>query len=77
LKQVRDVVSIKDGQCRLNLDYFTHHGEGIDMSWDGGEPVLRPIFSSKIKEVFGRPRAPRDEILSDHSDLAASVQAVS
>ncbi|MGI9074370.1 MAG: carbamoyltransferase N-terminal domain-containing protein [Bryobacteraceae bacterium] len=29
-----------------------------------------------MREVFGEPRVPRSEILQQHSDLAASVQAV-
>lgn len=74
--QVRDVLATRDGQCRLNLEYFTHHTEGVEMSWDGGEPVLGNVFSQKMADVFGPPRLPRSEILPQHADLAASVQAV-
>jgi carbamoyltransferase len=74
--QVRDVVKYRNGTCRLNLDYFTHHTKGVDMTWHGGEPAIAPIFSDKVSEVFGPPRAPRSEILQKHFDLAASVQAV-
>jgi carbamoyltransferase len=74
--QVRDVVRTVGGACRLNLDYFTHHSRGVDMSWDGGEPVLGSIFSNKMIEVFGNFRAPRTEVLPQHADLAASVQLV-
>jgi carbamoyltransferase len=74
--QVREVVKTERDQCRLNLDYFIHHTHGVDMSWEGGEPALGTVFSSKMQEVFGHPRAPRSEILQQHSDLAASVQAV-
>ena|ERR1035438_9831380 len=27
-------------QCRLNLDYFTHHSKGVEMTWYEGESVL-------------------------------------
>jgi len=74
--EVRDVVKTERDQCRLNLDYFIHHTNGVDMSWEGGEPSLGTIFSSKMQEVFGPSRVPRSEILQQHSDLAASVQAV-
>ena len=76
LPQVRDVVETREGQCRLNLDYFLHHSQGVDMTWDSGEPVLGTVFSGKLSEVFGKPRVARSEILPEHADLAASVQAV-
>ena len=39
--QVRDVVRVEGDQVRLNLDYFIHHTDGVEMTWDGGEPVAR------------------------------------
>jgi carbamoyltransferase len=74
--KVRDVVKTRKGRCRLNLDYFTHHSKGVDMTWDGGEPVIGTTFSSKMAQVFGSPRVPRSELLQQHYDLAASVQSV-
>jgi carbamoyltransferase len=75
-EQVREVVCVEGDQVRLNLDYFTHHDQGVDMTWDGGEPVIGPIYSRKMIDVFGPPRAPRGELHHRHADLAASVQAV-
>lgn len=74
--QVRQVVNTLGGECRLNLPFFTHHDEGVEMSWAGGEPRLGKIFSHKMTEVFGEPRTPGSEIRQEHSDLAASVQLV-
>jgi|SRR5271157_1207485 len=73
---VRQVARTEKDQCRLNLDYFTHHSKGVDMTWDGGEPALGSIFSAKMVEQFGEPRAPRAEIRQRDMDLAASVQLV-
>ena len=73
---VRDVVRVEGDQVRLNLDYFIHHSEGVEMTWDGGEPVIGPIYSKKMVEVFGAPRTPRSELEQRHADLAASVQLV-
>jgi carbamoyltransferase len=75
-EQVREVVRVEGDQVRLNLDYFTHHDKGVDMTWDGGEPVIGPIYSRKMIDVFGPPRAPRSELRHRHADVAASVQAV-
>lgn len=75
-EQVRDVVRTESDQVRLNLDYFIHHSEGVEMTWDNCEPSLGKVYSNKMLEVFGNPRPYRSEIEPRHSDLAASVQAV-
>jgi len=75
-EQVRRVVRTERDQCRLDLDYFTHHSKGVEMTWYGGEPVLGAVFSHKMTEEFGDPRAPRSDIRQKDMDLAASVQLV-
>ena len=75
-EEVRLVVRTQDDQCRLNLDYFTHHSKGVEMTWYGGEPALGPVFSHKMAEKFGAPRVPRSEIQQRDKDIAASVQLV-
>jgi carbamoyltransferase len=75
-EQVRRVVRTQRDRCRLDLDYFTHHSKGVEMTWYGGEPVLGEVFSHKMVEEFGHPRAPRSEIRQGDMDLAASVQLV-
>jgi carbamoyltransferase len=74
--KVRDVVRTRGVQVELNLNYFTHHSRGVDMTWEGGEPALGAVYSSKMVEMFGPPRIPRTEVLPMHADMAASVQAV-
>ena len=75
-EQVRRVVRTEGDQCRLNLDYFTHHSKGVEMTWYGGEPVVGAVFSPRMVEEFGDPRTPRSEIHQRDMDLAASVQLV-
>jgi carbamoyltransferase len=75
-QQVRRVVHTERDQCRLNLDYFTHHSKGVEMTWYGGEPAVGAIFSDRMVEEFGEARAPRSEIRQKDKDLAASVQSV-
>lgn len=74
--QVRKVVRVSDGQVQLDLSYFVHHTLGVDMTWDGAEPVVGRIFSERMSEFFGAPRVPRSEVTQRDADLAASVQAV-
>ncbi len=75
-KQIRDMIAWRGSQFRLNLDYFIHHSDGVEMTWDGGQPALANVYSRKMIEVFGMPRAARSEILPQHADMAASVQVV-
>jgi carbamoyltransferase len=75
-EQVRSVVRTERDQCRLNLEYFTHHSKGVDMTWYGGEPAVGAVFSHRMVEEFGEPRVPRSEIRQKDMDLAASVQLV-
>jgi carbamoyltransferase len=76
VKQLRDVVRAEQDQIRLNLDYFRHHTEGVEMTWAGGKPELGNVYSPRLAEAFGPPRAPRTELTQRHRDLAASAQAV-
>ena len=75
-KKMKSIIRTNGDQCRLNLEYFTHHSKGVEMIWSGGEPVIGPVFSQKIVREFGKPRVPRSEIQQRDKDLAASVQCV-
>jgi carbamoyltransferase len=76
LDEMRDMVRVKGGRFALNLDYFTHHTAGLDMVWQGGEPVIGPIYSQHLVERLGPARAADDPMEQRHKDLAASMQAM-
>ena len=75
LRRMREVVRVEGDQIRLNLDYFTHHTKGVDMTWNDCEPTLGGVYSQKMIDVFGAPRKYRSNLLPIHYDMAASVQA--
>jgi carbamoyltransferase len=75
-KIARLVPARDDGTFALDLDYFRHLSEGVDMSWDDGAPVLGPIFTPKLEELLGPARRPDEELDQRHKDLAASMQRV-
>jgi len=76
MEQFRDIIRTdKHEGFKLNLDYFLHHSEGVDMSWDDGSPTIGRIFSDKFIEVFGPSRASGEPLSSLHEDIAASLQA--
>jgi carbamoyltransferase len=64
------------GSFELDLDYFVHWADGVDMTWEGESPVLGTIYSSKFVDRFGAPRTPQGELTPQYIDMAASVQAV-
>ncbi|MEA2489294.1 MAG: carbamoyltransferase, partial [Acidobacteriota bacterium] len=76
MAEMRDIVHVSDGRFELDTDYFTHHTAGLDMVWQGGSPVIGPIFSEKLIAKLGPARAPQDEMEQRHKDLAASMQAM-
>ena len=75
IEAFRDIVRTEaQGQFRLDLDYFRHATEGVEMSWNGGSPVVGRIFSEQYARTFGAPRAPHDALTDRDRDLAASLQ---
>jgi carbamoyltransferase len=67
LGRMRELVRL-DGLFELGLDYFSHPRDGVDLTWAEGTPTIGRLYSNRIVETFGEPRA--DE------DVAAALQAV-
>lgn len=72
-----ELVLLKEGgRFRLNLDYFVHHTEGVDYSFDSeGRPTVAPLYSQELVKRLGPARLPRAEITQREMDLARSLQA--
>ena len=75
LPTMRKVVRTKGDLFELDLRYFTHHREGVAMTWDEGSPTIGRIFSARMEEAFGPARVPRSELSDVHNDVAAALQA--
>lgn len=65
-----------DGFFKLNLNYFRHVKEGVEMSWEGGEPAIGNLFTDEITKLLGQPRKKESELTQYHKDIAASVQRI-
>ncbi len=75
IEKFREIIRTeKNGQFRLDLDYFRHNAEGVDMSWDNGSPTIGRIFSDEYRNAFGPPREPNAPLTDRENDLAASLQ---
>lgn len=76
MDRMMDIVRIqRDGTFELNMDYVDL-GEGFQMTWDEGTPVLGTMFSKKFVKVFGDARTPGSELTQYHNDVTASLQAM-
>ena len=76
--KLREVIRPTDGgSFELNLDYFRHHNEGIEMSWDDGSPQIGKVFSPKFAELLGPERDVEDpDFFGKWADIAHSAQVV-
>ncbi len=74
--QLRAIVPQVGHLFELDLRFFRHLREGVDMTWNDGEPRLGPVFDPALEGLLGPARRPDEEIGQAHKDLAASVQLV-
>ena len=75
--QIERIISYDEKNLfKLNLDFFKHHKEGIEMSWLEGEPTISNIYSDNIIKILGEPRKEGEEITKVHMDIASSTQLV-
>jgi carbamoyltransferase len=75
MEEFRDIIRTEErGQFRLNLDYFRHHAEGVDMTWNEGSPVIGQIYSDSYARVFGAARERGAPLTDREHDIAASLQ---
>jgi carbamoyltransferase len=75
ISEFREIIKTEEGGAfRLNLDYFRHHAEGVEMTWDEGSPVIGRIFSDEYVKLFGPAREKGDPLTDRERDIAASLQ---
>jgi carbamoyltransferase len=76
LGEFRDIIRTDNGGgFKLNLDYFLHHSEGVDMTWDEGSPTIGRMFSDRFIDSFGPVRSASEPLSTKQEDIAASLQA--
>jgi carbamoyltransferase len=76
LEAFRRIVYPTTEGFELNLDYFTHHTQGIAISWGNGAPVVTPFHSNELEKLLGPSRLATAELTQKHQNIAASLQAV-
>jgi len=75
VEKLKDVIQLTgDGLFRLNLSYFRDATSGVISYGEDHIPVVAPLFSDKLVQVFGAPRKKEDALTQFHKDMAASIQ---
>ena len=78
-RYVEDIASLVhlrgDGGFELDLSYFRHWNEGVQMTWQDGEPTLGPVFTPKLEALLGPARTREEPVGAQHEAIAASLQA--
>jgi carbamoyltransferase len=76
LERMRELVHLNGSLFELDLDYFTHDKEGVDMTWDERTPSIGRVYSERLVDAFGPAREPSAVLTGKHEDVAASLQAI-
>jgi carbamoyltransferase len=71
---VRQLITLTEDGFRLNLDFFRHHREGVEMTWSDGTPSTAALFSPRLEELLGPARKPGAPLERHHEDVAAGLQ---
>src|SRR5215213_2513998 len=75
IEEFRDIIRTDEGgRFRLSLEYFRHHTEGVEMSWDEGSPLIGRIFSDEYARRLGPQRESGAPLTRRDCDIAASLQ---
>jgi carbamoyltransferase len=73
----RVIRPVSGGRFELDLQYFKHHSEGVEMTWDEGSPQLGKVYSDGLSDLLGPARDPEDpEFFGKWADIAHSAQIV-
>jgi carbamoyltransferase len=77
LGELRQLVTLKpNGLFKLDLQYFRHWSDGVDMEWEEGYPTMGTVYSKELERLLGPARDPKEPITPRHEAIARSLQAV-
>jgi carbamoyltransferase len=75
VREIESLVQLKDdGRFELDLSYFRHWSEGVQMTWEDGAPTLGAVFAPKLESLLGPARRREDPLEPKHEAIAASLQ---
>ena len=76
-RELEKIINLSNnGEFSLNLDYFNHHKENTNYSWENSQPYSKKLFSNKIYDLLGPGREKNDVISDYHLNIASSAQKI-
>jgi len=76
VREIESLVQLKDdGRFELDLSYFRHWSEGVQMTWEDGEPTLGAVFTPKLESLLGPARTRDQPLEAKHEAIAACSEA--
>jgi carbamoyltransferase len=78
VEAIRSLIHLRPGGgFELDLGCFRHHTDGVQMTWEEGEPTIGPVFTPELEARLGGPARTADQPLTArHEAIAASLQVV-
>lgn len=74
-EQMKTLLRATNGlHYKLNLEYFVHHSEGVQMNWDSGYPEMSDVYSAALETLLGPRRVAGSAVEQRHQNIAMSLQ---
>jgi carbamoyltransferase len=75
LPELRRLVRLlPGGTFELDLTWFRHWKDRIEMEWEDGYPSLGRVYSGALEDLLGPARKPDEPVEPRHEAIAASLQ---
>ena len=75
VREIESLVNLRDGgMFELDLSYFSHWSDGVQMTWADGEPSIGRVFTPKLEMLLGPARRKDEPLEPKHEAIAASLQ---
>ena len=75
VREIESLVRLQpEGRFELDLSYFSHWSDGVEMTWSDGAPAIGRVFTPKLEALLGTARSKDDELTPKHEAIAASLQ---
>lgn len=73
--QMNSLLKVTNGlSFELDLRYFLHHSQGVQMTWDSGYPEMSNVYADSLASLFGAPRSAGESVDRRHENIASSLQ---
>jgi carbamoyltransferase len=74
-REIESLVQLRPGGgFELDLSYFRHWSDGVQMTWEDGEPKVGTVFTPKLETLLGPARRRDEPVAAQHEAIAASLQ---